>query len=45
MTSTLIRDPLAGNFTVEADKKIIKPVLVKIAQRYAEYAASGSDEW
>ena len=45
ISSHFIQDPLAGQFTVDADKEVIKPILVKIANRYAEYAASGSDEW
>ena len=36
---------LAGNFTVDADRDVIAPVLETIALRYAEYAASGSDAW
>jgi hypothetical protein len=45
MTAALIRNPLLGNFTVNTDKEVIEPVLAQIAQRYAEYARSGSDVW
>ena len=45
MTASLIRNPISGNFTVDTDRDVIKPVLTQIAQRYAEYAASGSTSW
>jgi hypothetical protein len=45
MTASLIRNPLLGNFTVSTDKEVIKPVLARIAKRYADYASSGSDAW
>ena len=45
MTSNLLRNPLEGNYTVDSDREVVEPVLVRIAQRYAEYASSGSDAW
>ena len=45
MTADLLRNPLEGNFSNVSDCENIKPVLVRIALRYAEYAASGSDAW
>ena len=45
ITADLLRDPLAGNYTVDNDRDTILPVLKVIAERYAEYAASGSDAW
>ena len=34
-----------GNFTVEADRDAVLPVTQLIAERFAEYAASGADAW
>ena len=45
VTSKLLANPALGNFTVAGDRETIRPVLVKLARRYAEYAASGSDVW
>ena len=45
MREDLLRDPLGGNYTDETDKTVIKPVLERVAERYAEYARSGSDAW
>ena len=41
----LLRDPTRGNFTDPADADVVRPVLTLIANRYAEYARSGSDAW
>ena len=41
----LLRDPMEGEFTVSSDRETCRPVLKLIAQRFAEYAASGSDAW
>jgi hypothetical protein len=44
-SADLLRNPLEGQFTCDADREVIEPVLATIAARYAEYAASGSDAW
>ena len=35
-TTNLLRNPLDGHFTVESDRSVIEPVLVKCAERFAE---------
>ncbi len=45
ITPALLRNPMDGNFTVDSDRDSILPVLEILAQRFAEYAASGSDAW
>ena len=44
-TTDLLRNPIEGNFTVAADRGVIRPVLIASAERFAEYAASGADSW
>ncbi|KAH8094224.1 hypothetical protein JL720_4217 [Aureococcus anophagefferens] len=43
LSPELLRDPTRGNFTDPADADVVRPVLRLIADRYAEYARSGSD--
>ena len=45
LTAKMLRNPLDGNYTVEADREAVVPVLTLIAERFAEYARSGSDAW
>ena len=45
LTSDMLNDPLQGQFTVDHDREVIYPVVVAIADRFAEYVASGSDVW
>ena len=45
LTAELLRNPMDGNFTVEADRDAVLPVTQLIAERFAEYAASGADTW
>ena len=45
LTAELLRNPMDGNFTVEADRDAVLPVTQLIAERFAEYAASGADAW
>ena len=45
LTASSLRDPLRGNFTVDADKEKIEPVIAAIAARFDEYERSGSDAW
>ena len=45
LSPDLLRDPLAGNFTVDADRDVVGLVSRRIALRYATYAASGSTAW
>ena len=45
LSPELLRDPTRGNFTDPADADVVRPVLRLIADRYAEYARSGSDAW
>ncbi|KAH8066519.1 hypothetical protein JL722_966 [Aureococcus anophagefferens] len=42
LSPELLRDPTRGNFTDPADADVVRPVLRLIADRYAEYARSGS---
>ncbi len=45
LTAKMLRNPLDGNYTVEDDREAVVPVLKLIAERFAEYARSGSDAW
>ena len=45
LTAKMLRNPLDGNYTVETDREAVVPVLKLIAERFAEYARSGSDAW
>ena len=45
LTSNMLRNPIDGNFTVDSDRATVVPVLKLIAERFAEYAQSGSDAW
>jgi hypothetical protein len=38
-------DPRTGRFTVANDRETIRPVITRIAERYAAYEASGSRAW
>mmetsp|Transcript_32367 Transcript_32367/g.111933 ORF Transcript_32367/g.111933 Transcript_32367/m.111933 type:complete len:171 (+) Transcript_32367:1966-2478(+) len=43
--ASMLLNPLEGDFTSEADRLALAPVVSEISLRYALYAASGADEW
>ena len=45
ITASDISDPSRGRFTNEGDREAVWPLVVCIAQRYQEYADSGSQAW
>ena len=45
ITAADLRDPREADFTNVSDKGIVEPVVVRLAQEYESYVASGSTSW